>query len=70
MKLLRVMFAVAILGLSLLPLAKAKPEYAKKEGKPCTYCHVKAGSKDLNDIGKCYKEKNHSLEGCPVPEQK
>ncbi len=70
MKLFRVLFAIAILGLSLLPLAKAKPEYSKKEGKKCDYCHVKMGSKDLNDTGKCYKEKNHSLEGCPVPEKK
>ncbi len=41
----------------------AKPEYSKKEGKGCTFCHVKAGSKDLNDAGKYYKEHNHSLEG-------
>lgn len=41
----------------------AKPEYAKKEGKTCTICHVKMGSKDLNDAGKYYKEHNHSLEG-------
>ena len=53
-----------------MPLAKGKPEYAKKEGKTCTYCHVKMGSKELNDKGKCYKEKNHSLEGCPAPEKK
>jgi hypothetical protein len=57
-------------GPSILPLATAKPEYSKKEGKPCTYCHVKAGSKGLNDAGKCYAEKKHSLEGCPVPEAK
>ena len=44
--------------------------YAKKEGKKCDYCHVKTGSKDLNDTGKCYEEKKHSLEGCPTPEQK
>lgn len=41
----------------------AKPEFAKKEGKTCTFCHVKMGSKDLNDGGKYYKEHNHSLEG-------
>jgi hypothetical protein len=70
MKLLGVLFAVAIFGLSLLPLAKAKSEYSKKEGKKCTYCHVKTGSKDLNDTGNCYKEKKHSLEGCPAPEAK
>jgi hypothetical protein len=37
--------------------------YSKKEKKGCTFCHVKAGSKDLNDAGKYYKEHNHSLEG-------
>jgi hypothetical protein len=40
-----------------------KPEYTKKEKKACTYCHVKAGSKELNDAGKYYKEHDHSLEG-------
>jgi len=38
--------------------------YTKKEGKGCTYCHTAAGKKDLNDIGKCYAEHGHSLEGC------
>lgn len=42
----------------------AKPEYSKKEGKNCAYCHVKVGSKDLNDIGKCYKDNDHSLAKC------
>jgi hypothetical protein len=41
-----------------------KVEYTKKEKKPCTTCHVKANSKELNDVGKCYKENNHSLKGC------
>ena len=40
-----------------------KAEYTKKEKKGCTYCHVAAGKKDLNDIGKCYAEHGHSLEG-------
>jgi len=34
----------------------AKPEYSKTEKKPCTACHVKNGSKELNDAGKYYKE--------------
>jgi hypothetical protein len=41
-----------------------KTEYTKKEGKGCTYCHTTAGKKDLNDLGKCYAEHSHSLEGC------
>ena len=47
-----------------------KPEYSKKEGKKCVYCHTKMGSKDLNDTGKCYKDSEHSLAKCPAPEQK
>jgi hypothetical protein len=43
-------------------LTVAKPAYAKKENKKCIDCHVKAGSKDLNDMGKYYQE-HKSLEG-------
>jgi len=54
-----------ILGLSIgASVAFAKAEYTKKEKKACTYCHVKAGSKDLNDVGNCYKKNDHSLKGC------
>ncbi len=69
MKSLRVLIALAVLGGSILSLATAKPEYAKKEGKTCTFCHVKMGSKELNDAGKYYKEHNHSLEGYKAPEK-
>ena len=41
-----------------------KAEYTKKEKKGCTYCHTTASKKDLNDVGKCYAEHGHSLEGC------
>jgi len=41
-----------------------KAEYTKKEKKGCTYCHTTASSKELNAVGKCYAEHNHSLEGC------
>ncbi len=46
------------------PFSFAKTEYTKKEGKGCTFCHIAAGKKDLNDVGKCYAEHGHSLEGC------
>jgi hypothetical protein len=42
----------------------AKPEYSKTTKKGCTYCHTAAGKKDLNDIGKCYAEHDHSLDAC------
>jgi hypothetical protein len=67
MKLFKVIIAVALFSGFLLTIATAKPEYAKKEGKSCTYCHVKMGSKELNDTGKYYKEHNHSLKGYKAP---
>jgi len=51
-------------------LMLGKPEYTKETKKACTYCHVKAGSKDLNDVGKCYAKNNHKLEGCESKEVK
>ena len=45
-------------------LMLGKPEYTKTTKKACTYCHVKLGSKDLNDVGKCFEKNKHSLEGC------
>jgi hypothetical protein len=65
------LLAVFLFSLILLAsFALAKPEYAKKEGKSCTTCHVKAGSKDLNDTGNCYSKNNHSLAKCGVTEKK
>src|SRR5690348_6720620 len=45
-------------------LSFGKPEYTKKEKKGCTFCHVAASSKELNEVGKCYAANNHSLETC------
>jgi len=60
--------AVLALGLAVSTTnSLAKPEYAKKESKTCVYCHVKAGSKELNDAGKYYKDHNHSLAGYQAP---
>jgi spore maturation protein CgeB len=67
MRLFKVLVAIFIVCGCLLSLATAKPEYAKKEGKPCTFCHVKMGSKDLTDAGKYYKEHDHSLKGYEAP---
>jgi hypothetical protein len=47
-----VLIAVVALGLS-SPFSFGKTEYSKKEGKGCAFCHVAAGKKDLNDVGKC-----------------
>lgn len=73
MKSLKFVAPALVLGLGLYvstSTSSATPAIAKKEGvKTCTTCHVKAGSKDLNDTGKCYKTKK-SMKDCPVPEKK
>ena len=63
MRVIKALIAISVFCGCLLSLANAKSEYTKKEGKACTFCHTKAGSKELNDAGKYYKEHNHSLEG-------
>lgn len=70
MKVLRALFVAIVVSGFFLSLALAKPEYAKKEKKNCTFCHVKMGSKELNDTGKYYKEHNHSLEGYKAEDKK
>jgi len=65
MRMLKKLYPLAILvaGLILnLSYTFAKPEFTKKEKKPCTYCHTDAKGKGLNDAGKYYKGKG-SLEG-------
>jgi hypothetical protein len=73
MRAMKVALPAAILMAGFLLCTSAtygKPEYAKKEKQSCTYCHVKAGAKDLNDTGKCYKDADHSLAKCKAPEKK
>lgn len=48
----------------------SKPDYSKKEGKPCTFCHPAGKFKELTEAGKYYKEHNHSLEGYQAGEEK
>lgn len=67
MKALRLLIPAATLLAMLVAtsgLSFANKEIAKKEGKPCGTCHEKAGKKELNDVGKYYKEKK-TLEGAP-----
>ena len=42
--------------------AVAKPDYTRRTGKDCPYCHTPHGY-DLNDAGKYYRDHNHSLKG-------
>ncbi len=51
-----------VLWTSVTP-AYAKPEYAKTEGKACTFCHVTSGKPELNDAGDYYAAHDHSLKG-------
>ena len=67
MRLFRVLVALGILSGCMISISTAKPEYAKKEGKGCKYCHVTVGKPDLNDTGKCYKANDHSLAKCTAP---
>jgi hypothetical protein len=56
--------AIVLLGGLVVPATlSGKAEYTKKEKKGCIVCHTKAGSKDLNSVGKCYGEKK-TLAGC------
>jgi len=60
---LTVVVAVVAFSWMSASLLHAKPEISKETGKACTFCHTKAGKPDLNDKGKCYKEKG-SLDDC------
>lgn len=57
-----VILAAGLLLASVTP-SYAKPEYAKTEGKACTFCHVTAGKPDLNEAGTYYAAHQHSLKG-------
>jgi hypothetical protein len=67
MKLIRTALLIAFAVIMTLPLGMGKPEYAKKEGKACTFCHPPGKMKELTDAGKYYKDHNHSLEGYKGP---
>jgi hypothetical protein len=54
--------AAGLMWASVTP-SYAKPEYAKTEGKACTYCHVTQGKPDLNEAGAYYAAHEHSLKG-------
>lgn len=66
---LKVISACLLFAAFAVALVEGKPEYAKKEGTGCVTCHVKNGSKELNDVGACYKEKK-SLKDCTSQKKK
>jgi hypothetical protein len=63
MKTVKIVFLVAFGILMTLPLGMSKPEYSKKEGKACTFCHPAGKMKELTPAGQYYKDHNHSLDG-------
>jgi hypothetical protein len=71
MRKLRLLAVIAMLagGLALTTsTAFGTMDFAKKEKKSCTFCHTKMGSKELNDVGKCYQKNKNSLKGCEPKE--
>ena len=70
MKRFQTILLIGLAGLIAVPFSAGKPEYGKKEGKACTFCHPPGKFKELTDAGKYYKEHDHSLEGYQAPESK
>ena len=70
MRALKLVVPTAILMSGFVVLTTAsygKPEYGKKEGKSCTFCHPAGKMKELTPAGQYYKDHNHSLEGYKAP---
>ena len=70
MKIIRSLFLLTVAAFIAVSMGMSKAEYAKKEGKPCTFCHPPGKFKELTDAGKYYKDHDHSLEGYKAPEEK
>jgi len=70
MKLIRTLFLSSLALLVVASLGLSKAEFAKKEGKPCTFCHPAGKFKELTEAGKYYREHNSSLEGYKASEEK
>jgi len=70
MRIIRLFALLALVGLVAVSIGIGKAEYAKKEGKACTFCHPSGKFKELTDAGKYYKEHDHSLEGYKAEEKK
>jgi hypothetical protein len=47
---------LAVAGWFVVSPSMATKDFAKKEGKTCVTCHVKAGAPELNELGLYYKE--------------
>lgn len=66
MKLFRYLAPAAVLAAGFLMTTtdvQANKDVAKKEKTGCKTCHVEVNKKDLNDVGKCYKD-SKDLKAC------
>jgi hypothetical protein len=63
MKLIKMLLLLIVALVMALPFSMGKAEYAKKEGKSCTFCHPAGKFKELTPAGEYYKDHNHSLDG-------
>ncbi len=66
MTLLRRVLPVAILAAGLLVSLRpgyGNVKYNKLEKRPCVTCHTSIKGRELNTVGKCYKDKL-TLNGC------
>jgi len=69
-RIIRLLLLLTFAAFIAVSMGMGKAEYAKKEGKPCTFCHPPGKFKELTDAGKYYKDHNHSLEGYKAEEKK
>jgi hypothetical protein len=70
MRIIRALLLLSLVALIAVSMGMSKAEYAKKEGKACTFCHPPGKFKELTEAGKYYKDHNHSLEGYKGEEKK
>jgi len=66
---LEILLAAAIFAVAFFFSAgsgAAKPEYARRTQKECSFCHP-ADSWNLNDAGKYYRDHHYSLQGYAPP---
>lgn len=70
MKLIQAILMITLAVFMAVPFSVGKAEYAKKEGKACTFCHPAGKFKELTEAGQYYKDHNHSLEGYKAPDAK
>ena len=61
---------IFVAGLLLsVKLSQAKPDYTRRTGKECEFCHP-PNSRKLTPAGEYYRDHQNSLKGYQPPEQK